>query len=617
MKKIACLGMVIVGLAAFGTTSRPVDDAKFILDIRPDQAGAGGGITSTAVGDRLRWSSSAIVTATENGHGGDPIVVTNISFAPNIYPMTTNVTPCLYFPQSDYYDEDGFDHVSSDQLTLNNAAVTSLTQTAFVRFRWDGASCTNFGGHQSWLFLNAYSWNVPADDGANGIGWGLGVANIANNSTSGRLCGLVRHQVTGDMGYTFTVGKWYDLFATITPTAADPTKSAVKVYVIATPGTQTVENRLAFFKPKMSTVSWTPAAVIKTVPSHPHIVLGSEGSYAGYAKVSVGNTGQAKTFRGAIAGLMLWDRLLTQDEMWQVASGYHGSTWAVGAINGSSGEFAASGADEFHVTNSWRFLRRELTAANPSVRLRGPMVAEDAKLGHVLQIAPVEAGMPSPCLVRVEACGTPVGTYDVANASRRVIFIPANFWTRDAKGEVTVTLTRTGTVSGTLALDAVTLSGSWCIGNENGSNDGTHENCVISTYFVGDTLVTTHRMRATGHNSAGYDNQRVWMYLPLWMEGRPYKYTLESKMLGMQSTISGKFQAALYVNGTCLDTITGLSANSPITKVVPPELLTGGMNLFSLSNAVPPSVSGNAWCNYDFFRLRVDDMPRGTYILVK
>ena len=610
-----CAGSSVV-LADEGL--RPIDDVRFILDIRHEEVGTGGRITSTAVGDRLRWSAVPSVMASENTHPGEPISVTNLMLAANIHPMTTNKTPCLYFPQSDYYDVDGYDHVSCCKLTLGGAAVTGVTQTAFLRFRWDGSSVTNFGGNHCWLFLNGYDWSAVADDGNKGVGWGVYIDNIAKDEASGKIGVLVRHASgTQDINQSISVGKWYDLFVTVAPSDENSAESVCRTYLIATPAMQTVEGRLVFKKPSMSIRSVTRAAVIKNDPSFSSIAIGAEDGYTSYVKITTAGSGAAKTFRGAMAEMMIWNRLLTEEEMWQVASGYHGSTWAVGAINGSSDEFATSdAAEEFHVTNNWRFMRRDLTAACPSLRLLGAMTDADATMGHVLQIVPVESSVPRPCPLRVDVCGKNIGTFDIADKFARNIFIPERFWTRDSDGNVDVTLSRPGIVEGTLSIDALTLSGSWCIGTINNSNDGSPETAVINSYIVGDPHVTTHRMRATGHASAGYESQHVWMWIPRQMTQMPFKYTLDLKLLSMQSVVSGSFQAAFYANDMCVGTFSGLKANDFISLTVPPELLVAGMNVFSFSNAVPPNVSNNAWCNYDYFRLKVKYL-RGTILVFK
>ena len=606
----------ITGIAFSETAKRPIDDAFFVMQLRPE-IGTTFATANRAAGNLLKWSGTDgnAQEATGTGTGGELICITNCPVVNPLYPMTTNDMPCLYLPQSSYYAEDDptYPYCSARMLKIENAASSSKTQTAYARFRWDGNACTN-SAHHGWIFTAAYSWG-PA------TGWGAYVENYTGaNPTSGYIAILVGHHQP-NMNLEVKKGKWYDLFCIMEPSATS-TNAQVRAYLIEEKVPKLSEGAVVFDKPSILASGPVQCTYPFRYGSVKYIAFGAEGYYA-YEKVKTGNIQAAKAFRGAIARFMTWDRALTTDEMIMVASGYHGATWSVGSANGSSDEFAASAAaadETFVTTNEWRRMRKTLTAETPALTVKGAIPTYYAKLGHILSIWPLfDANVGETCPVTVSVCGkTLPGSFDLRTREGRNVFVPARYWVRDAAGACTVTISRTGAVTGTLSIDALTLCGSWIIGTPNGSNDGMRESYVFSTYVQGDPEVVKHRQRAICY-AASIAKESVQMFLPDEVAAQPYRYLIDTKPLSMIAGLEGKAEIAAYVNNVLVTNWTGLSPSQKIEPLqLPDGALRAGLNTVTFSNAAPGSVGDwNNWMNVDYFRLEMIDQRHGGMVILK
>ena len=181
-------GAVQSGGAALAGGRRAVDDAVFNLTIRGDLNG-NGKIDADELGNALDFSAASPIRVTVTSHVGTDPCFTNDTFAPPMYPMTTNVWPALYIPQDNYYDERGTNFVASNAVDFPNAAVTNgLTQTLYVRFRWDGNAVTNYSS-SCWIMLNGFDWSLRS-------GWGVYIHQDAGPATTaGRLGVMVPQTV--------------------------------------------------------------------------------------------------------------------------------------------------------------------------------------------------------------------------------------------------------------------------------------------------------------------------------------------------------------------------------------------------------------------------------------
>ena len=608
MSMVAVCGLVMGVAAEVGNiVRRPIDDAKFILDLRPEQV-SNGRLTKASVGDRLRWGSRDTAYGEENTHVGDPVAIRREWLPRNMYPMTTNCVSYLYFPQtsSSWIDaNDGHEVVqqSSNRILFPDVPLSGGTLTAHIRFRWDGFVQTNKASNCI-LFMAGYDWSDAS-------GLSMYIYNPGNGATTGELyVGIGRG--SNASGLTVRPSRWYDLFITLRPLATDATKTEFILRALVHPGTSGYnETYRKYNKPNL--VSWAPkthSARLTFSANHAELKLATEQDYSGWSRSdSTGTAAPFNTFRGAIAELELWERELDVEECWQVLSGSDGAIWSVGSVNGSEDEFATEdpGAD-YAVTNGWRFCRRELTAARPTLRLRGPMSAEDAATGHLLEIVPILDAAGASCPYRLTVCGNVVGTYNLARPAGRCVYVPADLWVRDSNGDVTVEIERTGTVEGTVRLDAITLGGSWTMGLANNACEGTSAGYVSPRFVAGDPDPEWHRQRALS-GDANASTETIFFHMPYEAANWEWGCALEVRTDNMGTGLVGNMDLALYLNGQEVDVKTGFGKYSVVTFAVPPELFVPGINAATISNATPAAVSDN-WCNLDYVRMVFQDRPK-------
>lgn len=623
----ACLG-VFVGMAH----ARAIDDARFIMDIRGDLNG-NGRIDANEVGNKLDAGADAPtqVNMRMSAAAAVPPNCTNLFIAPPIHPMTTNWTKCVYFTQSDYYDADGWDHVTSDRVDFLNAAVKgSDTQTAFIRFKWEGSSVTNFQSN-CWLFLNGYNWNPKS-------GWGVYIAQVAgkDGEKSGTLGFMIPTYVSSSGGKTVYKNEWYDLFVTVKPNGE--ANSLFKYWLFRTPSSQIMadeNNRLTFDVPGMVTGTIQNATIPKLLfgDAYKNIRIGCESdSYSNYAIVNTANVNAAKNFRGAINQLMFWNRELTENEMNEIRTGYSGAVISAGAINGSADEFSDTNpAEVFNPTNEWISLRKTLTEEHPSITLKGKLPKGAAGRGHVLAITPIFSGASAlRCPVRVEVNGTNVGTLDLKRREGRNIYIPGKFMQRDGDGIVTVTITRIDPFSETLQLDAVVLGGSWCVG----VFDNTHaelerESCVARDFVVGDPDFK-HTMRALQSELYGrLLETRIHAYYPCEGVNRcdgVFRVRLLTHASGTVNNVpwklNGHGKIDLWLNGGRIAQLTNTSSGDMYEIPISREDLVPGMNVFSLSNAVSKADlqsigAKSGWICFDAMAFELNPPPNGTMLILR
>ena len=615
----ACLA---VACCAGTASARALDEAVFNLDIRGDLNG-NGTIDPDELGNAFDYSSSGPAQCTVRPHKGKSPCFTNLTFATPMHPNATNTWPAVYLPQDNYFDERGTNFVACNALDFVGRAVTQgTTQTVYMRFRWDGNSVTNFDSN-CWLMLNGFDWNFS--------GWGLYVYQPANRR-NGRI-GVMVPQIVAIVSGDGTVepGKWYDVFATVTPHLEGKSKAIVNM--IAVPDPKVDPDNAGHTTFNMAEIrrwenSGSGYPLLAFTPGNTTLRLGAEESRDYWTEIKAANNNGAKTFRGAIARMAMWTRELTKDEMWEVASGYDGTLLSAGAVNGSADEFSATPSADVHLaTNAWRFLQRALTAEHPSISVKGALRASQAGRDHVVSISPLlGSDASSPRSVRLEVNGRKVGTYDLRFRSGRNVFVPGAFWTGDADGNVTVTLTRLAPFDAPLELDALSVSGSWQLGTANDSNSEFVREGYVTPHYVFDDPDMKHVLRANVGRDGPNSTASFHFYVAPEVAGRMDAVftTRVTDMENNQTTLGGKARVALWLNGENLGLYETVKSKDTLVWNIPAEKFRAGMNVAAVSNAVSIAYmesigmqTGWAWICYDYYRLELVPPRNGTLFLLR
>lgn len=624
-KGIRCLAtacvLSAVALGVHVAEARAIDDAAFILDVRGDLNG-NGKVDATEVGNALDFSSSAPITATVPAHTGSDPCPTNYTFAPPMYAMTTNTYPAIYIPQDNYYDERGTNFVANVCIDLKNAAVTEgTTQTAYVRFRWDGNSITNFACN-SWLFLNGFNWNYS--------GWGVFIQQGAgSNPTTGQLGVMVPQCVaTVGGGGTIKRGAWYDLFATVSPRSESNSKAVIHLLPVPSMYHQGDEDRDVFNTPtfqRMENLTSAYPLLAFTAAGQNTLRLGAEENNRNYwTEIKASNNNASKTFRGAIARMMFWTRELTQDEMWDIVSGHDGAMWSLGAVNGSADEFAATDAAETQVaTNAWRTMKKSLTSADPTLTVVGELPASEVGLDHLVTLVPVQKPE-GYCPVRLAVNGVTVGNFDLARRSGRNAYVPGKFWTRDADGTATLTITRLAPFDAPLNIDALTVAGSWMLGKADGANSEFEREGLVSAHVVRGDTNAKHVMRA--NLGEPFTSSRA-IYFHLYVPPETadiYDSSFETRvtMMADQAKLSGHATMSFWLNGEEQEIRHDVSTGDVLNFPIPAGKLQPGMNSLVVSNAITKADctavgASSAWVCLDYYRFLTVPERSGTFLLLR
>lgn len=598
MSKLLCVAALAASVAfpADASAGDVFDGLSVWLDFRGDGPSAGGG----AVGNLLDATAGSPLGGS---HETNRAALVSVEVVPPALPWETNVVKALRLPQC-FDAETG--KIMPVALDLPQAAVDAAVQTAYVRFRWDGAPNPS-KAYSEWLILNGYSWGAES-------GWGLGVSNVANaDPARGNLCCMVPQKTmvfSWNDGFSLSPGVWYDLFVQLSP-SEDEKKTVFSFFLLKEPSKTIVDGMLLWWMPSFATASVTVQAPLSVSPAHRTLRLGSENTATSFVGSDDNSGAYSKGFRGEIAAYMAWSRKLTEEERWQVVRGSFGYDWRFGVPNGSSAEFAADASGEARTTvtakcDSVAFLPGKLTEESPTLTIKGEVIPREAGIGKILSIAPVLSDG-AEARMEVSVNGEPLGTYDLSSRVGCNIVIPGRFWKAMADGCATIAMTRVEPFVGDLSLDAVTLCGGWRM-----SGIMTREGYARSRYSIG--AVSPRSIQRGTMISSGSELRTidVMAHVP--------KGAMDAATYTMSFTVSG-FGAndnaqphSISVNGTQVAVFPELAAGSTYQARIPASCLTSGENVFRLSNDAPVISGATRWAAYSGFEINV--RPRSGFMVI-
>ena len=593
---VARAAALVAAFAVFGGAAFAgvLDDAKFILDLR------GGENTYKKPGDignALDYSSSSPCVGYMGDFRGAITYGTSHDRVPQqletevvnpYYPATTYTQNALHF----YQDTDSSSTRSvRTGVCISNAAVNAQTVTFYVRFKWDGVATAN-SATPCYIFENGKS-----GDGWHDTGVALNIDGVSVSGTTTNAClGFRGAKSSSKMtSLAITAGTWNDAFITFAQNADNP-----QYTVTASVCTNSAS------KPTLKSESATESFALSFAT--PNIVLGTYHNSAGAVTPSRG-------FRGDIAEFMAWERALTDEEKFEVMAAQHGSKWTVGALNGSADEFTDDDPAAVFEPESmpWRRMRRTLTAANPALSLKSSLASFEAGKPMIFSVTPLLSGV-SAAPVSLSVNGTQVGSAVLSNARTSNIVIPGKLWTRDGEGNVTVTFARTDT-AGSVAIDALRLSGSWQSAAAGDGASGTDQSKAAAYAFAGDADVSHFtRSMSVGNRSTNYV---FGVYVPAGMGERcgwTFRTRLTSRYNASNLTVAERH--VLSVNGTAVATHEGnFGATESFEAEIPAGTLVDGMNYVSFAQTAPSS--GKDWMYFDYWAMDLIPPPNPFVIVVR
>ena len=590
--------------AVFRKRGTALDGMVFDLDVQ-DLNGNGAIESFDKIGNAMKVSASDAAAAyskswsttdnaTFSAYGPNFSV---LGVAAPMSPFTTNAQTCLCFPQ----------HVDGDtafnaRVDLANGGIMGEVATFFVRFKWDGAVAEANNCNIA-LLMNGCSdgyWN-------NKKGFGLTIRTYASKPSKGYLNVTVPQSRTGAWTDTVSIasGSWVDCFVSVYPSPTDPNKSNADVWICETPAF----NGSAFGQPVIKGCHFDDSSalprLISDAETYAGLRLGSERNdvYAGAAYRST-------AFRGAIAAVKGWKRLLTEDEMWCVMAGSHGGAFHVGVPDGKADEFGASDtAATFDPSlMAWQKMKKSLTAADRTLTISLPLPAENRGLARLLSIKPVFDGVGEECPVTVTANGVNVGTFNLKDEAARTILLRGGAAACNADGRLVISIARPEACAGTLSFDALSLAGSWQIGKKDGSKAEMKEEGkgVPQVAIMGDP-VYKHVQRSLTKVCPSLsfffdvpenvDNRCLWLY--------------STKFIDPQAGYAQPLH--IEINGSTMWSSADVASGMEVDLPIEPSLLKPGLNELKLcyDTAVPN------WISLDWHRLKLVPPPLGTMVTIR
>ena len=596
--------------ATFRKPGNALDGMLFDLDIKGDLNNDG--LVSTGeAGNGLKAGATNAAsfyrpTATTSSTYAVPSFLSADVTQP-YFPAATNRTQtCFYFPQ-EVVEGETATNVFRTMVSLENCVIEGPVLTLYARFKWDGPVLPKVNNYPVFV-NNGYSrWHVDSL----GQGFAMRLANPAGTSNAyfGCLTPMYGPCRNSSADPYITAGKWVDCFYMQYPSPTDPAKSNVDVWFCQEPSWNTTKG--AFDSPTLQHVYFgdsdnLPASVTSAARGN-FIRLGTES--AGSISATDGNA--HKTFRGTIAAVKGWNRLLTTNEMWSVMAGQHGGTWNVGVPDGAADEFGADGAtvEVFDPTaDKWQTMKKSLTAADRTLTLTFPLRAEEVRLSRLLVVKPLFDGTGATCPVTVTANGMPVGTFDLAQEEKRVIPLRRGLVGRDGSGNMTIAITRPEGCAGTLSFDALSLVGSWQVSPVDGSVSGlTREGYGVATvHVVNDPTVRTQRSLTTScPNTFVFDVPAETVGL--------FPYVYRTKII--DSKAGNIHPVRLELNGVTVWSSGGVSIGEEVEVPLAGPALKPGLN--ELTWRYESTSPGSNWLAFDYFQLELGLPPNGSMVIVR
>ena len=523
------------------------------------------------------------------------------------FPAATNASQtCFYFPQQ-VTEGATATNVFRTMVALENCVIEGPVLTLYARFKWDGPVLPKVNNYPV-VVNNGYAqWT----ESHLGQGLAIRLAHPSGYSKAyfGCLTPLHTAARNSSLDPYITAGKWVDCFYLQYPSPTDPAKCNVDVWFCQEPD-RSLSNG-DFGLPTLQHVHFGDSdnllAAVTSATRANFIRLGSES--AGSINATDGNA--HKTFRGTIAAVKGWNRLLTTNEMWSVMTGQHGGTWHVGVPDGAADEFGADGAAvaAFDPTaDKWQTMKKSLTAADRTLTLTFPLGAEQAGLARLLVVKPIFDGTGASCPVTVTANGMSAGTFDLAQEEKRAIPLRGGIVGRDGSGKMTIAITRPEGCAGTLSFDALALVGSWQVGlANNSSGELTQEgHGVVPVHVVNDAAKRTQRAMTTTYNS-----NTVVFDVPAETAGL-FPYVYRTKIIDIKD--GNIHPVRLELNGVTVWSNANVPEGADVEVPLAETAFKPGLN--ELTWRYDTTASGN-WLVFDYHQLTLDLPPNGIMLIVR
>ena len=537
--------------------------------------------------------------------GQDPIQIENVKVPVGYWLQSavTNEKSVLCIPQATVYGTDGT--YSNSQQTVHFADTRSdvNARSGLIRFRWDGYAFTN----KIDMLMFSDCWLYTGDNTtARGLAFGISNDNKLNMWV-GRICS------TSDR--VLTPGKWYDLAFSVGNYVEGGKEKAKIRFALASEGHvmgYNFVNGKEVYTNEKDGISEMFKEVPYDVPLNMDyttvqaIKLGGQDDNSTQWREYIATNGTyRKAFKGAFANVKLWSRVLSDEELVALLADNNGMQWSIGAQNGSSEEFGGNPVPEFDpAANAWSQMKKTLDADSPTLTFKTKMRKGDEGLQKSLRVVSM-LSEDATGGVSLSVNGVAVESASLENGKEHVFVIPAAKWTADSAGFVTVSISRTGDVAGTLEFDAISLSGAWQVGyvDKSVAEFVSNEKLAPSEFFIGDFDVTNHVRKALYSDLTTWSANRLRFHF--WVDGRMAKKAdaVFTSAIPNKSNPSEKPEEytlfKVYLNEVCVHEVSAKKLDG-IKVQIERGTMKEGLNVIDLRNC---SERNDIWAQFDYFRM--------------
>ena len=509
------------------------------------------------------------------------IVITNM---PVVHPhaaISNENETCIYFTQPVN---------ASDQILPVGIQLPDLFNigfqsnfTAVVRFRWEGPTTDD---RMSYLISLGYA-------GSQG-GLAFGIGSTGNLRSYFPKSGFQDHGT--NESYAIHSNVWADV-ALVVETGTMKVYRVMEDYAMESGQWHIWSGSL----PK--------AERTNDVTTSSRFAIGYNGATLADGPRSKASTAAWNVFRGQISQVAIWGRALSAHEVAE-AFGCRADKLRIGVPDGGSGEFAGSSlSGSPDKPEDWRNYSGTLTSASPTLTLNVTLSAQEAALPLKLGVT-AATGSASGDMV-VSANDQTAESHPVLAGHEKSFFIPANLL---REGDNAIALTWRG--SGTFALDALTLGGSWQLGRaDNSLAEFGKRNRYRTTYYLYGTNTWSRFNNGIGSDAGMATNTAVInmssasagdehiLEVPLWCST-----TGDYASLPVEVYLNGSLRASLDVSSRSMSSPDLLKVRLADGELKP------GANTLTFVNAY--GSGGTAVC-YDYIRVTALPPPKATTILMR
>lgn len=459
-----------------------------------------------------------------------------------LFNPTTNATAC--WPAA--FQVDGFSVPGS--------------ATLVTRLRWDGRAFSSVSLSQ--LYFNGFGSNN---------GW-----IFYFDSGSPRVYST--HGTATSLGAALTIGKWYDIALVI---QENGTSDTVTCYLWPDNGLPTKTTQ---------TGNMIPATA--TTTTH----VGCEYMYTALNTAENAKRG----FKGAVNHLAVWNRALSEGEVYEALRATHPATFRIGLNNAILNDLRSEyeTTEEYTVNAPWHTMRRALTTSRRTVTIKTPMTALQAQMDQVVHVDTTTGGG---LTLIVNSTTNEVKT---AGSDKQISwFIPSEQF---VAGTNSVTLRYDG--ASWIGIDCVEIGGTWQVGVA----DNNYAEFEQESLAPDDFYITNPNLKALERAVVIGGEKDINLLFPLSAElAGNYAFTYSTRLIN-QGGGDATHMLQVLVNDTVVQSLPGQPNGTFVTVRIDPEYLQAGQNKLTLRY----NDAATGWICFDYHRLEVRERLGGTLIRV-